>query len=79
MMGRRLFSTEAAAEYLSLSTSSFRTAVAPHCRKLHPVPGRVVWDRLDLDAWADGLSGRKTKNDAAIPAAISNPLDRFLT
>lgn len=79
MMERRLLRTEDAAEYLGISASCFRTAVAPHCRKLHPVPGRVVYDRLDLDAWADGLSGRKSKNDAAIPAAISNPLDRFLT
>ena len=79
MMERRLFRTEDAAEYLGISESTFRTAVVPHCRKLYPVPGRVVYDRLDLDAWADGLSGRKPKNDAAIPAAISNPLDRFLT
>lgn len=79
MMERRLFRTEDAAEYLGLSESSFRTAVAPHCRKLHPVPGRVVYDRLDLDAWADGLSGRNAKNDAVISAALPNPLDRFLT
>lgn len=79
MSERRLFSTEAAAEYLSLSTSSFRTAVAPHCRKLHPVPGRVVWDRLDLDAWADGLSGRKPQLETVAPGVMPNPLDRFLT
>lgn len=61
-----------AAAYVGLGTSTFRREVvagnAP--RPVHPVPGRAVWRRADLDAWLDRLAG-----DVAASAA-ANPWDR---
>ncbi|MBM3096881.1 hypothetical protein JRX38_02400 [Gluconobacter cerinus] len=78
MTDKRLYTTREAAGYLALSESSFRTAVAPHCRKLSPVPGRVAWAKEDLDAWVDGLLGTKRQSVHA-PMLPANPLDRFVT
>ena len=78
MRDKRLYTYREAADYLAISESSFRTAVAPHCRKLSPVPGRVAWAREDLDAWVDGLLGTKRQSIPA-PALPTNPLDRFVT
>lgn len=78
MPEKRLYTYREAADYLAMSESSFRTAVAPHCRKLHPVPGRVAWPKEDLDAWVDGLLGTKREN-IPTPSLPVNPLDRFVT
>ncbi len=73
-MSPRLLKTEEAARYVGLSVSSFRSEVAPWCRKLHPVAGRVAWLRDDLDAWIDRLAGIERAPAALIEARI-NPLD----
>ncbi|NVN44487.1 transcriptional regulator [Asaia siamensis] len=73
-MSPRLLKTEDAARYVSLSVSAFRTQVAPWCRKLHPVAGRVAWLRDDLDAWIDRLAGIEHTPTTMIEARI-NPLD----
>jgi len=78
MRDKRLYTYREAADYLAISEAVFRTTVAPHCRKLNPVPGRVVWAREDLDAWVDGLLGI-SRHTITAPALPVNPLDRFVT
>lgn len=47
----RLMQTKAAAYYLGVSESKLRGLNLPHRRD----GGNVLYDRADLDAWADGL------------------------
>ncbi|WP_202393164.1 hypothetical protein [Alteraurantiacibacter buctensis] len=50
----RLMSSELAAAYLSIGTTTLRTK-GPQPRSLGT---RVLYDRRDLDRWADALSGQ---------------------
>ncbi|MBB95640.1 MAG: DNA-binding protein [Rhodobacteraceae bacterium] len=47
----RLMQASMAARYLGFSESKFRGLGIPHKRH----GGNVLWDRLDLDAYADAL------------------------
>ena len=70
----RLMNNEQAAAYCGLSVGSFRTAVAPYCRKLNPVSGRVAWLRDDLDCWINKLAGVESVKDIQQEKKL-NPLD----
>ena len=55
----RLLSVDDAAAYLSVSRGTLRKLVAPV-----PVGGRVLWDRVDLDRFADALSAAPERTTA---------------
>lgn len=66
----RLMGAEVAASYLGISTSMFRT-LDIRCRN---IGRRVVWDRVDLDRYADMLSGQPL--NGAERAAESSEVER---
>lgn len=62
----RLMRAAAAAHYLGMSESAFRSTVAPTLREVR-IGAIVGWLREDLDGWLDARAGRS----AALPE--SNP------
>ena len=58
----RVLSVQLAAAYLSLSVSSFRSTVGLEVPAIHLTPGRIGWDRLELDAWVDRKLGPAAAN-----------------
>jgi predicted DNA-binding transcriptional regulator AlpA len=59
--GKRLFNVRETADYLGLSTRTIYNGIAPKAEKPFPVKpkrwGRkVLFDRIDLDAYVDRLS-----------------------
>jgi predicted DNA-binding transcriptional regulator AlpA len=53
----RLMRAAAAAYYLGMSETAFRTTVAPTVAEVR-IGGIVGWLREDLDAWLDARAGR---------------------
>jgi hypothetical protein len=48
----RLMTAERAAAYLDVSTSTFRSRIAPRFAPV-PIASRKLWDRVSLDKWLD--------------------------
>jgi predicted DNA-binding transcriptional regulator AlpA len=59
-----------AAAYLSLSQSTFRSAVVPSVPAIQLTPGRVGWLRVDLDRWLAKQAGRDAGS-----SSLPNPWD----
>jgi predicted DNA-binding transcriptional regulator AlpA len=55
----RLMRAAAAAYYLGMSVTAFRTTVAPTITQVR-IGGIIGWLREDLDAWLDARTGRAT-------------------
>lgn len=60
MKPKRLFTTREAAEYLGLAPRTLYNGSGRKAEKPFPVKPkrygrRILWDRKDLDAWADSL------------------------
>lgn len=58
----RVLSVQLAAAYLSLSATSFRSTVGLEVPAIQLTPGRIGWDRLELDAWVDRKLGSAAAN-----------------
>lgn len=60
----RLMNERQAAAYLSIGTTSLRK----HAPKPKKVGGRSLWDRRDLDRFADGAGGVQALDDGDVQA-----------
>lgn len=58
-----VLSTEGAAQYLSLSKTTFRTQIAAQVRAIQLTPGRKGWLRSDLDAWLAAKVGQEAPDN----------------
>jgi hypothetical protein len=66
-------SSPLAAQYLGISETTLRNA-GPRPKN---IGRRVLWDRTDLDRWADALSGQPL-DGAALEAEADDATDRIL-
>ena len=67
----RLLSVELAASYVGLGVTRFEALELP-CRRIGK---RKLYDRLDLDRWADRLDGQPVEDAAAESKSVE---ERFL-
>lgn len=71
---KRLLTYREAAEYLSLSVTTFRRCVAPLLTRISPGDTkRVAWDREELDRYVNRITGKANHFDKNV-----NPLDELL-
>ena len=49
---------DTAAEYLDVSTTTFRTTIAPELQSVRISPGVVGYLRPEIDEWLDRKAGR---------------------
>jgi hypothetical protein len=61
----RLLCESEAAEYLSIGTTMLREKGPAPKRNAALLGSRVLWDRRDLDRWADALDGQPLDADDA--------------